>query len=193
MSELNIAAIETAYTAVQERNEEYTPMHEEYLKAMSTAGAYEPVPEYVGKAGELLTPEVIIQMITTGEVTKTGITNAVSQGKIRKITAKKSDELVAAETALNAAIDEYHRVCSEQIAAVSVKKCRAGKSGSSAAGEVGAGKQADVSAAIHRLDSEATVSFNGRRVFGTLSTGASFDYDVYGQSYLQSIAKMLTQ
>lgn len=179
MSELNITAIQTAHAAVQELNAEYTPMHEEYLKAMSTAGAYEPVPEYVGKTGELLTPEVIIQMISTGEVTKTGIVNAVSAGKIRKITAVKSAELIAMEITLNAAVDEYHRICAEQIAAVSVKKCRAGKTTS--------GEYRDAPAGIEYInrirarDPAAVLTLSGRQLTGKLSTGVDFSYNVYGQ------------
>jgi len=129
-------------------------------------------------------------MIATGEATKTGITNAVNAGKIRKITAQKSPELLAAEAALTGALSEYERICKDAVASISIKKHTA-RTASGAAGEVGAGKQADVIAAIHAMDSDATVTFNGRRVTGVLSTGASFDYDVYGQSYLTSIAKML--
>jgi len=194
MIEKNIEAIAAALQAVHEANNEYVPLHEAYLTAMQSSGAYEPVPEYEPKQGESLTPAAIISMMETGEITKTGITNAVNAGKIRKITAVKSPELVTAELNLTAAIDTYHEVCTGALGLISVKKTGSRKSGSTgAAGDVGAGKQADVTAAIRRMDPDATVSFNGRRVFGTLSTGASFDYDAYGQSYLQSISKMLTQ
>lgn len=185
-----IEAISAALSAVNEKNVDYLPLIDEYHKAMSTSGAYEPVPDYQPAAGEKLTPDLIIAMIPTGEITKTGITNAVTAGKIRKITAQKSPALIAAETALTGALAEYDRICKDAVAKITVKKHTA-RSASGAAGEVGANKQADVTAAIHAMDSEATVTFEGRRVTGVLSTGASFDYDVYGQSYLTSIAKML--
>lgn len=193
MQELNKEAISAALDAVMSKNVEYIPLHEEYMLSMQSAGAYEPVPGYTPKPGELVTPDVIIQMISTGEATKTGITNAVNAGKIRKITAVKSPALIAVEAELTARIEEYHRVCNAAVALISVKKTGARKaSGTTSPGEVGVGKQADVTGAIHAMDAGAVVSFNGRRVFGTLSNGASFDYDVYGQSYLTSISKMLT-
>lgn len=185
-----IEAISAALDAVNAKNDEYTPLAAEYHAAMSTAGAYEVVPGYVAKPNEALTPAGIISMIANKEVTKNGIDNAVAQGKIRKITAQKSPALIAAETALTGALADYDRICREAVAKFTVKKHSA-RSAPGAAGEVGANKQADVTAAIHAMDSEATVTFEGRRVTGVLSTGASFDYDVYGPSYLASIAKML--
>lgn len=193
MNANNKEVIGTALDAVFEKHAEYTPLHEEYLKAMQTSGAYEPVPEYTPAPGEKVTPSDIIAMLASGELTTKGRDNAVAAGKIRKITAKKSEALIAAEAALNGALEEYHKSCSAAVALISVKKTGARKSGAGSTehGEVGAQKQADVTTAIHAMDSGATVTFAGRRVVGTLSSGASFDYDVYGQSYLQSIAKML--
>jgi hypothetical protein len=193
MTEQNIEAITAALQAVNEKNVEYQPLHAAYLTAMSTSGAYEPVPEYVPKTGELVTPEVIISMIATGEATKTGISNAVTAGKIRKITAVKSAELIAKEAALTAALSEYERICREAVAAISVKKSpkKTGTSGTKNPAESEAGQRAVRN--ILALDPEAKIFLEGRRVMGTLSNGAQIvspqgpGFDFYATAFQSGV------
>ena len=183
------SAIETALKTVEEKHSEYKPLHEEYLKAMSAASGYEAVPGLDESLDRRAS--VALDMIAAGELTSKGIARATESGLIRKITATKPAELVTAEIALTAAIDAYNRVCQDAILAYQVKATRTrSANGSANPGEIGAQKMSEVSAIIRSIDAGAEVKFNGRRVFGTLSNGVSFDYDAYGQSYPTTLRKL---
>jgi len=188
----NTQVIEAALIAVKEAHEEYTPLNEEYRTAMSNAGEYEVVP---GLDDSMHTRAcVTLDMLMSGELTTKGRERAVEAGLIRKIKAAKPAELVAAEELLQNVTSEYLRVTSEAILPYQFVKSRGTRTHSDASpGEVGAGKKADVTASIKRIDPEAVVNFAGRRVFGTIGKGITFDYDVYGQSYLHSLQEKVNQ
>lgn len=179
----NMENITAAHIAVQEKYAEYAPLHAAYLKALSTAGGYESTGKDDARA------EVALSMIDAGELTKKGIDRALSTGLIRKITLKMPDELITAEKNLQTATTEYNRLCAEAILPYQFAKTRTPRG--LASGDIGAAKKTDVEAIIRGIDPGAEIKFNGRRVYGTLSNGATFDYDAYGQSYPGSIAKMM--
>lgn len=184
----NIESITAAIAAVKKAHEEYLPLHESYIIAMSTAGGYESTGTDEKRA------EVALSMIEAGELTSKGIARAVDSGLIRKITAQKSPELIAAETMLQNATNEYNRITVDAIAQYQFKKTRTRSHGDNTpAGEIGANKQADVTSIIRGIDPKAVINFSGRRVFGSLSNGATFDYDAYGQSYPAALAKMMSR
>jgi hypothetical protein len=183
----NIAEhITAAFNAVQESHEEYAALHAAYVAAMASAGGYESTGTDEPRA------DIALSMIEAGELTAKGIARAVDTGLIRKITAKKSDELLAAEVELQKATNAYHQICVDLIAPFQFKKTRSRSHGETTPGEIGANKKADVTAIIRGIDSGAVIEFSGRRVFGSLSNGATFDYDAYGQSYPAALAKMMT-
>ena len=189
-NEIELSAYETALNKVQEKHAEYTPLNLAYINAMSAASVYEVNPDYVMKPADILSPSQIIAALAAGEMQDKGLGNAVAAGKIRKITAKKPAELITAEQSLTAALADYDSIVQTNILKFQFKKTRTGKSGSND-GSVGDNKQAEVIAQIQHIDKDAVVNFSGRRVFGTLSNGFTFNYDVYGQSYLNSIAKIV--
>jgi len=181
-------AIANTLQAIEEAHKEYTPLFAEYMKAMSSSGGYEINPDYKVTAKDVLTPAAIIAGMASGEITNKGRDNAVSAGKIRKITVAKPEKLVKIEAILTGLFTDYHIFCNNAIAPFQVKAPRT-RSSSGAPGEVGIVKQQDVAASIRAIDPAAVINFSGRRVFGTLSNGVSFDYDAYGQSYIESLTK----
>jgi hypothetical protein len=183
-----IKNIEAAFIAVQEKHAEYAPLHAAYLKSMSAAGVYESTGQDDARAN------VALSMIDDGELTKKGIDRALSTGLIRKITVKKPDDLARAESALQKANAEYHRLCADAVLPFQFAKTRTPRGAATGEnGDIGAAKKADVEAIIRGIDPGAEIAFDGRRVSGTLSNGATFDYDAYGQSYPGSIAKMMNR
>lgn len=130
--------------------------------------------------------------VTDASGTFYNVRGALNAGLIRVMKVEPSPELSDAVKALDDARRGYVELCDAQIApfivALTTKRTR---STGGNAGDVGEGKKQSVTAAIHRIDSGAQVDFNGRRVFGTLSNGKPFDYDIYGQSYLETIAGMV--
>lgn len=191
--EIKMNVVSSAFESYAEKYDEYKPVALAYQHAMNTSSGYEAVPDYKMKPGEVLNGDMIIAGFASGEVTEKGLKRAVELGKIRKITAVKPDELVTLEAELTSAHNEYIRACNDAVAAFQFMKVKGTRTRSASVDSDGVGenKKQNVTAAIHRIDSGAIVNFAGRRVFGTLSTGAAFDYDVYGQSYLESIAKMV--
>lgn len=185
----NIDNIEKAYTAMQNAHGVFSVLNDEYNADMQKSGNYTTFPGVVGtfthKPGD--------QKVTgfmTDDGTFYNLVGAKSAKLIYEQTAEKSQELKVAEKVLVDAYNSFIDMCNEAALPFQFKAHKT-RRGTVSDGTAGAGKQSAVLSAIHAIDKDAVVNFNGRRVFGTLSTGASFDYDVYGQSYLDTIRAMI--
>ena len=133
-----------------------------------------------------------MSMIDSGEVTSKGIAAAINAGKIEKISTTPSAELTAAIESLNTAKQSFLTLVNEVLlpfnCEVASKRTRS-SNGTPSSVKASQNKKNSVEASIKSIDSGAVVTFDeGRRFDVTLTNGKHFTYDIFGQSYLQSLA-----
>jgi hypothetical protein len=193
--ENNIEAISNTLRDIDEAYKDYVPLVEAYNDSMKKSGTYEPVPDYTPKEDEVFTGDQICAGIVSGEITdKNMINRAVTAGKIRVVKIAKPEKLVNAEKVLTGLLEDYKKLSSDAVAYVTFHKARGRKTGSGSNGLHGIPsddrKQA-VADEIHTIDPDCEVTFNGRRVHITAVSGKSWDYDIWGQSYMNTLAEEL--
>lgn len=176
MEKEQIDNIKRAHATVQKLYDVAVPLKESYLEQMQNVSGYE------SDAGVTILKDVtgkVSGVVTSPDGAFYNLKGALNAGFIRVMKVEPSQELSDAVKALDDARKSWNELCDAQVSqfTVSIGTKRTRSTGGTA-GDVGEGKKQSVASAIHRIDSGAQVDFNGRRVFGTLSNGKPFDYDV---------------
>jgi hypothetical protein len=180
-----VAAIKPVYDA-------FKVLNDEYVNAMSTTGGYDVVSD--GILTKNISGKVSGFVLSNPDHDDDGlfmsIKEALKAGHIEEQTVEKSTALKNAEAEL---ISEYNDIIDgvNEVLLPYQFKGKKTRSGKTSTGDAGESKQAEVVSTIKRIDPEAVITFNGRRFTARLHNGKIADYDVYGQSWADSIRKMV--
>lgn len=192
MEKEHIENIKRSYATVQKLSEVAAALKAQYVEQMSTSTGYDVqegvkiLKDVAGKMSGVVSPDGTFYSVKA----------ALTAGFISVVRVEPSAELTDAVKSLDDAIKAYHELTDTLIAPLQVvvgtKRTRTGTSPSDGTVKASDAKKSDVKSAILRIDPTAQVDFDdGRRFTVTLSNGKSKSYDIFGQSFLMSIAGMV--
>jgi hypothetical protein len=192
MIDEHIENIERSFNTVVKLHGIADALKVEYVNDMSASTGYDVAPDVKVARNE----KGDVVGVMTADGTFYNVKVALQKNYLTVVRVEPSQELTDAIAAVNQAQKAFRELTDSMInpynVTIGTKKTRTGTGSSDGTVRASDAKKADVKSAILKIDPAASVEFDdGRRFTVTLSNGTIKSYDIFGQSFLMSIAGMV--